>query len=496
MPTIKQQLVCIEAGPHGRQPFSNGGNIFTPLYSPTGPTLAPDATPLSIAINTALMGPINYNGNSSGLPAGTYTFLFVSVTGGTLPGYTWSDPNILPPHGLGFAAGGDQVVITYVYVEPGSGTIGSGDYGATINAFNEATGGVLIDPTLTPAPSGPDFVTVIPASEKASGNQEGWVDTTLDPATINALPIVSHPPLNFDLWQPAGNGAELSVAQMTSPVALAMYKTPALAPPAVTPKSPSEEGISFGIVSGIPPMEFPRNISSPFLLTVSGPTQSTGAAQTGLEVTIPEIISKTNPQLVPNQSWNYGPYLLPMSERGGSPRLTLACFFIISFMESPSSTITDRKILVADAVGSATDIIPQNFVQIYPLKTGTAWQLRNQLWFTLAFPCWGLLTEGVGPDPGSVPPDDAVETNVWVSLASFPRTFWKNDNELDYDQFSAADVAGLNLQVMTVDQFNNVKLTTLANPPKNMTLNKVLPDSAPLVGSPAQQWQTFVTVTL
>jgi hypothetical protein len=221
MPTLTYDYVYFASGPHQRQPrLSSGPGGFTLIQSIPGGTLsATDSIGSGIAPSTLNVGGAIYN------------FAFVNISGGTPPGAT----SLVSTEQAGpVAVSNSNIVVLYVYLPPAG--IGNGDYGATIDSFDEDTGNLFDDTFVTVAPDPTGALTT-------SGNVEGWVDTTANTETITALSPTSPTGVDFDQWVVLGIGdaspptgvtissSNLTVAQSTSVSALAFYKAPPTPPP-------------------------------------------------------------------------------------------------------------------------------------------------------------------------------------------------------------------------------------------------------------------------
>ena len=214
MPSLTYSYVYFAAGKHQRQPRSaSGPGGFTLIQSIEGGTLASgDKFAIGAQPDTQQVG------NQ------TYSFGFVSITGGTPSGLIGLDSNTPPPL---VTVGSSPIVVLVVYVPDGviGGPPGH-DSGATIDSFNETAGALFSDTFVSVAPDQGGALTT-------SGNVYGWVDTWTSAETITALTPTSPTNVVFDRWGilgPAG-GATISMANLKVPAqanvsALAFYKIP------------------------------------------------------------------------------------------------------------------------------------------------------------------------------------------------------------------------------------------------------------------------------
>jgi hypothetical protein len=173
----------------------------------------------------------------------TCYFAFATISDGTN-----SLTSTQADQGLSFTVGTAPVTAFIAYVPPpGGGGHGPPDPGATIDSWDETTGGLLTDPQ----GEGPIFVTVSPddAAQDVTteANNQGFVPTANTQETISALATIASPKVTFDqwvnLWQnvpsPSGqppfpaSGVNLTAAANTSYLALAFYKA-VKAPPLTT----------------------------------------------------------------------------------------------------------------------------------------------------------------------------------------------------------------------------------------------------------------------
>jgi hypothetical protein len=242
-------------GGHTRQPRSTTGpGGFTLINSlpggtlQSGDTFAAGAQPQTLTEGGSTLPPV---------PAKTYTFAFMNVSGGTPAGQTTPSgvnsfsSNVPPPP---VTVGSAPIVVLVVYVPTGGGSGGTGS-GASIDSFDETTGELFDDTfvTVAPDPGGP------PPPLTTSGNVDGYVSTT-NTETITALTPTSPTGVDFDQWvllypqattrleigpkgptvvtiYPAGinvSGTNLTVDAGTSVYALAFYKAPPPPPPLTT----------------------------------------------------------------------------------------------------------------------------------------------------------------------------------------------------------------------------------------------------------------------
>lgn len=180
-------------------------------------------------------GPWNIPGgwlsNTQTLPdATTLQLAFVNVSGALAGNQTWLSGSPIPPSQLTVGAKPITLMIVYVPVPDGSGN-GPRDTGASIDAYDESTG-TLVDDL---------FVAVSPDNgQTASGNNNGWVDTTNADETITAnasiTPTGPDPDQavgDFDKWvnlqnplTQLGSGAEFKALKGTNYYAFALYKSP------------------------------------------------------------------------------------------------------------------------------------------------------------------------------------------------------------------------------------------------------------------------------
>jgi hypothetical protein len=224
--TVTYDYVYFAGGPgRTRQPRSSTGpGGFTLISSlsggtlQTGDTFAAGAPPATAIVSGA-----------------TYSFAFMSVSGGTPAGHTTpsgvnSFNSITPPPPV--TVGSTPIVVLVVYVPPLGGGPGGGGSGASIDSFDEATGGLFNDTFVSVSPDPGGLLT-------RSGNVNGYVDTTNANETITALSPTSPTGVDFDRWvnlypQATGStiaGAKLTVNKDAWVYALAFYKVP---PPLTT----------------------------------------------------------------------------------------------------------------------------------------------------------------------------------------------------------------------------------------------------------------------
>jgi hypothetical protein len=215
----------------------------------TGDTFAASAQPQTMSEG---------GGGISLKPIETFVFAFMNVSGGTpagqsIPSSVSSSQSNVPPAPV--TVGSAPIVVLVVYVQTGGGGGVAGGSGASIDSFDEVTGGLFSDTfvTVAPDPGGP------PPPLTTSGNVDGWVATT-NTETISALTPTSPTGVVFDYWlllypqvtyrleaglsgvtdvtvYPAGigvSGANLTVNSGTSVYALAFYKAAPAPPPLTT----------------------------------------------------------------------------------------------------------------------------------------------------------------------------------------------------------------------------------------------------------------------
>jgi len=223
-------------GQHQRQPrtVTNGG--FTTIATQsggqqsTGLTFQPGQLPATEMV-----------GNS------TYNFAFVTITGGSKAaggpavGVSATDPGA-PPSVI---VGTSNITVLAVYVPIGGGPCPPGQNcnssGATIDSFDETTGSLFND----------TFVNVVPNvnNVQTNGNKYGYVDTTGNAETINAISPTSPTGVNFSRWvklEPSAataSGPALSVGKGVSTIALAFYDAPGPAP-APSPKTMCQQEVA------------------------------------------------------------------------------------------------------------------------------------------------------------------------------------------------------------------------------------------------------------
>jgi len=220
MPTLTYEYVYFAAGgSHTRQPrvINNYGG-FTPIPGLNSAGSATLQTGTSFQISPAALP-------ASELIAGvTYNFSFVNVSGLNQGGLNSFDHNVAPPAGT---VGTTPVKVLVVYL-PEGGPGGGGGSGAVIDAFDETTGSLVDDTFVAVSTNGsPD------AGQTASGNVDGFVDTSSHSETITAISHIVPTNANFHQWVnlgspialPAGNN--LFVAEGNTIYALAFYRNPA-----------------------------------------------------------------------------------------------------------------------------------------------------------------------------------------------------------------------------------------------------------------------------
>jgi hypothetical protein len=211
MPTITYQYVYFASGPHVRQPIRSPGGPggFDLIQTLSGGTLSSgDSFGASAQPSSMTVG------------SNTYPFSFMNVSGGTGGGVTSFSANA-PPSAV--AVGSANIVVLVVYAPVGGG----GTPGATIDSFDDTIGALIND----------TFVTVAPdpgGALKKSGNVDGFVASS-NAETISALSPTTPTKVDFEHWltlpNTLGNSPNLFVAQNSSPLALAFYKSPPPPPP-------------------------------------------------------------------------------------------------------------------------------------------------------------------------------------------------------------------------------------------------------------------------
>lgn len=220
MPTLTYEYVYFAAGgSHTRQPrVINSYGGFTPIPSLNSAGSATLQTGTSFQISPAALP-------ASELIAGvTYHFSFVNVSGLTQGGLNSFDHNVAPPAGT---VGTSPVKVLVVYL-PEGGPGGNGGSGAVIDAFDETAGSLVNDTFVTVSTNGSPN-----AGQTASGNIDGFVDTTYNAATITALSHIVPTNANFHQWVNLGSpvalppGHNLVVAEGDTIYALAFYRNPA-----------------------------------------------------------------------------------------------------------------------------------------------------------------------------------------------------------------------------------------------------------------------------
>jgi hypothetical protein len=224
--TVTYDCVYFAGGSgHTRQPRSSTGpGGFTLISSlsggsvQTGDTFAAGAQPATAIVSGA-----------------TYNFAFMSVSGGipagqTTPSGANSFSSTTPPPPV--TVGSTPIVVLVVYVPPLGGGPGGGGSGASIDSFDETTGGLFSDTFVTVSPDPGGLLT-------KSGNVNGYVDTTNATEAITALSPTSPTGVDFDRWvdlyaESTGvtiAGTKLTVNKGAWIYALAFYKVP---PPLTT----------------------------------------------------------------------------------------------------------------------------------------------------------------------------------------------------------------------------------------------------------------------
>jgi hypothetical protein len=158
----------------------------------------------------------------------TYNFAFVNVSGGTPSGAQVSFDSTNPPPYVTVASSPINVLVLYVPPPGPAVGVGDGSSGATIDSFDETTGGLFNDIFVSVAPDPRGVLT-------ASGNNLGYVDTTNSQEAITAISPTSSGVI-LDQWRillPPGPvvGDVLKVSKGVSVNALAFYKAPPLPPP-------------------------------------------------------------------------------------------------------------------------------------------------------------------------------------------------------------------------------------------------------------------------
>ncbi len=208
------------AGPHERRPVRSPGGPggFELISQKSGGTLQ---TGDQFQIGVPLPPTQLVNGV-------TYDFAFVNVSGGTPSGAQVSFDAETPPPFVTVASSPVNVLAVYVPRPGGNGGHGDGS-GATIDSFDETTGGLFNDIFVSVEPDPGGVLTT-------SGNDLGFVDTTNSQEAITAITPTSSGVI-FDLWRillPPGPdaGRVLTVGKDVSVIALAFYK----APPAPSPQ--------------------------------------------------------------------------------------------------------------------------------------------------------------------------------------------------------------------------------------------------------------------
>ena len=258
--TVTYDYVYFAGGSgHTRQPRSaTGPGGFTLIKtqsggtSETGLTFAASSQPQTLSVGGSTLPP---------RPAQTYTFAFMSVSGGTPAGQTVSsavtsfDSNTPPP---AVTVASAPIVVLVVYIPTGGAGGPGGGSGASIDSFDEAAGQLFSDTFVSVAPDAGGLLTT-------SANVDGYVSTA-NTETIKALTPTSPSGVDFDQWMllypqatsrleigpkgptvittdPAGinvSGASLTVNSGTSVYALAFYKAPPPPPPPPPPTTCQE----------------------------------------------------------------------------------------------------------------------------------------------------------------------------------------------------------------------------------------------------------------
>jgi hypothetical protein len=213
MPTVTYQYVYFASGPHVRQPTRSpsGPGGFTLIQTSSGTTLSSgNKFSASPQPGTWKVG------------ANTFPFSFMNVSGGTEGGET-SFNATQPPAPVTVASA--NLVVLVVYAPAGGG--GGGPPGATIDSFDDTTGTLFNDTFVTVAPDPGGALT-------KSGNVDGFVASS-NAETISALSPTTPTEVDFEHWltlpNTLGNSPNLVVAQNSSPLALAFYKSPPPPPP-------------------------------------------------------------------------------------------------------------------------------------------------------------------------------------------------------------------------------------------------------------------------
>jgi hypothetical protein len=151
----------------------------------------------------------------------TFPFSFMNVSGGTEGGET-SFNATQPPAPVTVASA--NVVVLVVYAPAGGG---GGTPGATIDSFDDTIGALFNDTFVKVAPDPGGALT-------KSGNVDGFVASS-NAETISALSPTTPTKVDFEHWltlpNTLGNSPNLVVAQDSSPLALAFYKSPPPPPP-------------------------------------------------------------------------------------------------------------------------------------------------------------------------------------------------------------------------------------------------------------------------
>jgi hypothetical protein len=214
------------AGPHERRPVRTPGGPggFEPISQKSGGTLQ---TGDQFQIGVPLPPTQLVNGV-------TFNFAFVNVSGGTPSGAQVSFDSANPPPYVTVASSPINVLVLYVPPPGRDGNGPPGGSGATIDSFDETTGGLFNDIFVSVAPDPGGALTT-------SGNNLGYVDTTNSQEAITAISPTSSGVI-FDQWRillppsPVA-GHVLTVGKGVSVIALAFYK----APPSPPPPSPEQQ---------------------------------------------------------------------------------------------------------------------------------------------------------------------------------------------------------------------------------------------------------------
>jgi hypothetical protein len=218
------------AGPHERRPVRTPGGPggFEPISQKSGGTLQ-TGDQFQIGV------PLPPTQSVGGV---TYAFAFVNVSGGTPSGAQVSFDSTNPPPYVTVASSPINVLALYV-PPPGRSGNGNGGSGATIDSFDETTGSLFNDIFVSVAPDPEGILT-------ASGNNQGYVDTTNSQEAITAISPTSSGVI-FDQWRtlvpPAPDaGPVLTVGKGVSVIALAFYHAP---PPPSPEQLACSEAVDF-----------------------------------------------------------------------------------------------------------------------------------------------------------------------------------------------------------------------------------------------------------